>query len=169
MTAHKLTTAKAIESPPNVPSAKKRPAKTRLEATKSTGQGKDIGEIPQKSGTVGYKRPPVDTQFKPGNLANPGGKPNGSRNRLQGDFMRALSEDFSEHGRAAIIACRIEKPDVYIKVVASLMPKELEIKRPLEDLTDDELDSAVALLRSFLDTPGDEPDVTVTPTRKQTH
>ena len=126
-------------------------------ATKKTGgQGKGLSEIPQKTGiqetAVGYKRPPAATQFKLGNNANPGGKPIGARNRLQGDFMRELSEDFAANGKGAIVQCRVEKPDVYIKVVASLMPKELEIKRPLEDLTDEELDAAVILLRKSLGT-----------------
>jgi len=110
-----------------------------------------MAEIPQKQGNVGYKKPPVEHQFKPGNLANPGGKPVGARNRLQGDFLRELSEDFAENGKTAIIQCRTEKPDVYIKVVASLMPKELEIKRPLEELSDDELASLVDVLRTSLE------------------
>ena len=75
----------------------------RMKAKKESGQGDAIAEIPQKQGIVGYKKPPVANQFKPGQSPNPGGKPIGARNRLQGDFMRALSEDFAEHGRAAII------------------------------------------------------------------
>ena len=64
--------------------------------------------------------------------------------------MRELAEDFAAHGKAAIAQCRMEKPDVYLKVVASLLPKELEIKRPLEDLSDEELDNAIAFLRKGL-------------------
>lgn len=33
-----------------------------------------------KDYTVGYKRPPVETQFKPGQSGNPAGRPRGSRN-----------------------------------------------------------------------------------------
>ena len=64
--------------------------------------------------------------------------------------MRALSEDFHEHGKAAIIACRTAFPAVYIKVIASLLPKEIEVKRPLEGLTDEELEACIALLRENL-------------------
>ena len=67
------------------------------------------------------------TQFKPGASPNPGGKPVGSRNSLQGDFMRELADDFKLHGKAAIITTRTEQPAQYLKIVASLMPKELEI------------------------------------------
>ena len=61
-----------------------------------------------------------------------------------------IQDQDSEHGKTAIIACRTEKPDVYVKIVASLMPKELETKRPLENLSDDELEACIALLRENL-------------------
>lgn len=86
--------------------------------------------------------------YKPGHSGNPGGKPVGARNRLQAAFLNALGDDFAAHGKEALRRCREEKPDVYVRMVASLMPKELEIKRPLEDLTDDELDASVVLLRA---------------------
>lgn len=94
------------------------------------------------------------TRFKPGNLANPGGKPVGTRNALQGDFMRALAEDFAIHGKVAISETRENSPAQYLKIVASLMPKELEIKRPLEDMTDDDLIAGVAALQSFVNAQG---------------
>ena len=122
----------------------------RFEPKTNSRQGDSTAEIPQKQGIVGYKKPPVATQFKPGQSPNPGGKPVGSRNKLQGDFMRALSEDFAAHGKAAIAQCRAEKPDVYLRIVASLFPNELEVKRPLDDLSDEELENAIALLRQEL-------------------
>ena len=88
--------------------------------------------------------------FKPGQSGNPGGKPLGTRNKLQGSFLSALADDFEAHGKQAIEECRTQNPAAYIKTIASLMPKELEITRPLQDLTDDELDGAIALLRERL-------------------
>lgn len=88
--------------------------------------------------------------FAKGESGNPGGKPVGSRNRIQGEFLKALAEDFAAHGREAIIQCRLTKPDAYIKVIAALMPKELELKRPLEGLADEELESFVLFLRGQL-------------------
>lgn len=89
-------------------------------------------------------------RFIPGMSGNPGGKPKASRNRLQGSFVTALAEDFEENGRAAIVACRLEKPDKYLMVIASLMPKEIELTRPLDELTDDQLDAAVVAARAIL-------------------
>jgi hypothetical protein len=85
---------------------------------------------------------------------NPGGKPVGARNRLQGKFLNALADDFEEHGVAAIARMREEDPSAYVRAVASLMPKELEIKRPLEELSDDDLATAIDALRSFVATQG---------------
>src|SRR5262245_48593252 len=48
-----------------------------------------------------------------------------SRNKLSEDFVAALYNDFQEHGSAAIAACRAEKPDVYIRVIAGILPKDM--------------------------------------------
>lgn len=96
----------------------------------------------------------VATRFQKGQTANPGGKPVGSRNALQGDFMRALAEDFAANGKKAISDTRKSSPAQYLKIVASLMPKELEIKRPLEDLTDDDLIAGIAALQGLVNAQG---------------
>jgi len=88
--------------------------------------------------------------FVAGRSGNPGGKPVGSRNKLQGDFMRELADDFSANGRAAIIECRTDKPETYLKIVALLMPKDFAVSRPFEGLSDEELKGAIAALRSHL-------------------
>lgn len=94
------------------------------------------------------------TQFKPGSSPNPGGKPVGARNALQGDFLRELAADFAAHGAKAIKETREASPAQYLKIVASLMPKELEIKRPLEDISDDELAAAYSTLQSLVNGAG---------------
>jgi hypothetical protein len=90
-------------------------------------------------------------QFKAGQSGNPGGRPLGARNKLQTKFFYALSDDFERHGVNAIKRMREEDPSSYVRTVASLMPKEFEVKRPLEELTDDELLAAVGALRSYLE------------------
>lgn len=112
-------------------------------------------ENPADTGKVGYKHPPLETQFKAGNLANPGGKPVKSRNRLQGDFVRRLADDFERFGIYAIARCRRKDPAQYLRVIGALMPKELEIKRPLDDITDEQLDAAAATIRAILAAQGD--------------
>jgi len=86
--------------------------------------------------TVGYGKPPREHMFKPGE----GGRKRGSRNRLGEDFITALADDFAKHGAAAIERVRQEKPSDYIKVVASLLPRDVNLNvRPLDDLSDEQL------------------------------
>ena len=77
-------------------------------------------------------------------LSSPG-RPRGSRNRLTKDFIEALAKEFAEHGESAIRIVRVESPDVFLKLVASIIPKELAA-----DLAEDEIDSMVEMLQSKL-------------------
>ena len=67
------------------------------------------------------------TQFKPGQSGNPKGRPKGARNRLGTQFLEALEADFNQFGPQAIAQVREKKPEVYIRVVADLLPKEANI------------------------------------------
>src|SRR3954447_5179074 len=106
--------------------------------TKPTANGSQNKAKPKgrEGYTVGYGKPPREHSFKPGE----GGRKKGSRNKLGEDFILALAEDFAKHGAAAIERVRLEKPDAYIKVVASLLPKDVNLNvRQLDDLTDEQL------------------------------
>lgn len=68
------------------------------------------------------------------------GRPKGARNKLGEAFIEALHDDFTEHGIAAIQTVRSEKPDQYLKVIASLLPKDVNLNiNDAESMTDDEL------------------------------
>jgi hypothetical protein len=76
--------------------------------------------------------------FKPGQSGNPSGRPIGSRNKLDELFVEALFKDFKEGGVNAIRACRTEKPDVYLNVIAKVLPKQVDVKADssITDLAD---------------------------------
>jgi Family of unknown function (DUF5681) len=82
-----------------------------------------------------------------GQSGNPAGRPKGSRNKLSEDFVAALYNDFQDHGSAAIAACRAEKPDVYLRIIAGILPKDVHLKvQSLDELTDDQLLRKLAVL-----------------------
>lgn len=90
--------------------------------------------------TTGAKRvPPVEHRFKPGNP----GRPKGSRNKLGEDFLKALHADFEENGVEAIAQVREEKPDQYLKVIASILPKEIEMGENFASALKESRDAAV--------------------------
>ncbi len=82
------------------------------------------------------------TWFKPGGVANPLGRPKGSKNRLGEEFIRALADDFEAHGTGAIEAVRVERPHEYLKIIASILPKIIEFKSKNDGMSDDELRAA---------------------------
>lgn len=69
------------------------------------------------------------TQFKPGHPGGPG-RPKGSRDKLSFAFLKALSEDFEEHGVAVVERLRKEQPAVYFNGIGKLMPKIMELSGP---------------------------------------
>lgn len=85
--------------------------------------------------------------FAPGVSGNPKGKPKGSRHKLGEAFIEAMHEDFQEYGSAVIEEVRKDKPEQYLKVVASILPKEINVNtNAMEELSDDDLDALQGLL-----------------------
>ena len=71
--------------------------------------------------------PKEDTQFKPGNPGGPG-RPLGSKNKLSEYFLFELADHFEEHGREAIERLCKSSPGEYLRIIASLTPKELALE-----------------------------------------
>lgn len=92
------------------------------------------------------RRPEQDEKtgrFVSGNIG--GGRPKGSRNKLGEAFLTDMLTDWEANGVAAIARVRDERPHEYLKVVASILPKELNIKvNELDELSDEQLERQLA-------------------------
>lgn len=88
----------------------------------SEGSGKD-----SKSG-----------RFITGN--NGGGRPKGARSKLGEAFLEDLLNSWESQGPAVIQKVIETKPEAYLKVVASLMPKDLNINvNQIGEMSDEQL------------------------------
>lgn len=70
-------------------------------------------------------------QFKKGQIANPKGRPKGSKHKLATDYLEALSVDFARHGQKAIVDLRKKHLDVYMRLVGSLVPKDFRVEKDI--------------------------------------
>lgn len=98
------------------------------------------------------KRPGEATRFKPGNP----GRPKGARSKLGEDFLKALQADFAANGVAAIATVRETKPEVYVKVIASILPKEIDLSADLSISSKEQRDAAVAAFKRVIGEPNQE-------------
>ncbi len=92
-------------------------------------------------------RDPTTGQFLKGYRGGPG-RHTGSKNKLGEKFIADLFQDWQEHGLEALEAARKSKPADYLKVVASVLPRDIKIS--LETMTDDELATKIDQLTTSL-------------------
>jgi len=92
-------------------------------------------------------------QFKPGHNIK-AGRPKGSRNKLAqrvfDDIFRHWNEPAGGElckGQAALELLYREKPGEYLKLTASVLPKEFVFENAVTELDDEELDRMIEMLR----------------------
>jgi hypothetical protein len=78
-----------------------------------------------------------------------GGRPKGARSKLSTEFFDDLYETWQQHGAVALKKMAIDDPKDFVRATAQLMPKEFEIKRPVEELGDAELADLIAVVQQL--------------------
>jgi hypothetical protein len=92
----------------------------------------------------------MNTQFKAGH----GGRPKGSRNKLAQRVFDDLFAHWNEptgggmsKGQAALELLYRERPGEYLRLTASVLPKEFVFENAVTELDDGELDRLINMLR----------------------
>jgi hypothetical protein len=93
--------------------------------------------------------PPGLSPWQPGQSGNPNGRPRGARSKLGESFLSDLHDDWRLHGPEVLEAARREKPADYLKVIASILPRNVKVS-VTDTMNEQELDARINLLQQRL-------------------
>jgi uncharacterized protein DUF5681 len=94
-----------------------------------------------------HRAPP----WQPGQSGNPKGRALGSRNRMSESFLEDLRATWEKHGAHTLETCATEDPTGFVKIVASLLPKHVDLSVGVDAV------QFVTTFRHALDLLGNEP------------
>src|SRR5262245_4342042 len=90
--------------------------------------------------------------FRQGVSGNPHGNRHRTRHLLNQEFMQALLLHFRQHGKKAIEKIARNQPAVYVKILALLVPREMQIEHTnrIKQMTDEEIEQAIEAIQTML-------------------
>jgi hypothetical protein len=83
-------------------------------------------------------------QFLTGHKQASPGRPKGSRNKLGEQFISDLASSWEKHGAQALERCALEEPAQFVRVVASLLPREATLDIDVDVTMRAAIDAATA-------------------------
>jgi hypothetical protein len=113
-------------------------------------------EGPDENGGKRIARDPETGRIRPGSTLNPKGRPKGARSRLSDAFFQALAEVWEAQGMDAMIKTATDEPATFVRVAASLMPKQVQevAEDQLASLSEEDVDAVIELARKARQTEG---------------
>ena len=69
----------------------------------------------------------VERKWRPGQSGNPNGRPKGARNLIADQFIADLHTEWQAHGADTLSKARKADPVAFIKIVAGLLPKDINL------------------------------------------
>ena len=86
-------------------------------------------------------------------VGNPGGNRHRTRHLLNQEFMQALLLNFRHEGKRAIEKVARNQPGVYLKILALLVPREMQIEHTnrIKQMTDEEIEQAIEAIQAMLE------------------
>lgn len=86
-------------------------------------------------------------KFRKGNA----GRPTNARNKLKDAFLKDLLSSWEVDGPQVLERLKAKNPGDYVRVIASVLPKEVKVERnDAEDLSDGELDRQLRQLAAYI-------------------
>jgi hypothetical protein len=91
-------------------------------------------------------------QFAKGSSGNLGGNAQRTRHLFSKAFVEALLEDFREWGAEAIVRVRTETPAAYLRVCATLIPRELKLEHSqyVKALSDEQIEQTIEAIQNLV-------------------
>lgn len=87
--------------------------------------------------------------WQPGQSGNPNGRPKGARNRFAERFIDDFMNDWEANGADTIAKVRSEKPDVYLRTAAAILPKQFDVNiDDIDSLSADDIDRRLAAVEA---------------------
>lgn len=113
-------------------------------ARKAKSGAKSAKKSPERKANANL-RPP----WQPGQSGNPTGPKAGYRQEFSRAFVGCITQDFAVHGPKVVEEVRVKDPVAYLRIMASVVEKEVNVSKPfshLDHLSDDELRASIAEL-----------------------
>lgn len=86
-------------------------------------------------------------QLTPGNRL---AEQSSNKRAITQKFLTTFREDFEKHGVDAIAKMRLIDPVSYVKIAASMIPKELKLDLNPNEMPEDELDKRILVLAQII-------------------